>query len=75
MLRPRTLIQTGSVTRLGSYRREKLKPERRFSAFPPLDDSKILNQANEEIVPPTEMGIVSFIFAESEHIRVEISGR
>lgn len=56
-----------------------MKPEWRFSAFPPLNDSKVLNQANEEIVPPTEMGeyggIVSFIFAESEDIRVEISGR
>lgn len=79
MLRPRTLIQTGSVTRSGSHRREKLKSERRFSAFPPLNDFKVLNQANEEIVPPTKMGeyggIVSFIFAESEDIRVEISGR
>lgn len=34
---------------------ENLGPERRFPAFPTLDDSKVLKLANGEIGPPIEM--------------------
>lgn len=55
ILRLRTLGYKQGVTRSGSHS-EKLKPEPRLPAFPPLDDSNALSLTNGEIVSPTEMG-------------------